>query len=174
MHQHVCSGTCRSLFTTIPMRKSIPLVNGSGPRHSVPRTLRRTRHGLGTCVGVSPVAACREDGGLIDVETHAAVAQKALSGNRRRIRGNRGRRLQRRRGELVERPFWPRRRRISASRLPASLPAAGKDFPHGRSRQSSEGPRRTGGLAKRVDGRDRPCVLNAFRAKRMEWTSPAL
>ena len=33
------------------------------------------------------------------------AAQKALYGNRRRIRGNRGRRLQRRRGELVERPF---------------------------------------------------------------------
>ena len=33
------------------------------------------------------------------------AAQKALYGNRRRIRGDRGRRLQRRRGELVERPF---------------------------------------------------------------------
>ena len=33
------------------------------------------------------------------------AAQKALYGNRRRIRGARGRRLQRRRGELVERPF---------------------------------------------------------------------
>ena len=33
------------------------------------------------------------------------AAQKALYGNRRRNRGNRGRRLQRRRGELVERPF---------------------------------------------------------------------
>ena len=33
------------------------------------------------------------------------AAQKALYGNRRRIRGARGRRLQRRRGELVDRPF---------------------------------------------------------------------
>ena len=33
------------------------------------------------------------------------AAQKALYGNRRRIRGARGRRQQRRRGELVERPF---------------------------------------------------------------------
>ena len=33
------------------------------------------------------------------------AAQKALYGNRRRTRGARGRRLQRRRGELVERPF---------------------------------------------------------------------
>ena len=43
---------------------------------------------------------------------------------------------------------------------------ARKGLPHGRSRQSSEGPQRSGGLAKRVDGRDRPCVVNAFRAKR--------
>ena len=33
------------------------------------------------------------------------AAQRALYGNRRRVRGARGRRLQRRRGELVERPF---------------------------------------------------------------------
>lgn len=33
------------------------------------------------------------------------AARKALYGNRWRTRGNRGRRLQRRRGELVERPF---------------------------------------------------------------------
>ena len=33
------------------------------------------------------------------------AAQQALYENRRRIRGDRGRRLQRRRGELVERPF---------------------------------------------------------------------
>ena len=33
------------------------------------------------------------------------AAQRSLYGNRRRIRGARGRRLQRRRGELVERPF---------------------------------------------------------------------
>ena len=33
------------------------------------------------------------------------AAQRALYGNRRRLRGARGRRLQRRRGELVERPF---------------------------------------------------------------------
>ena len=33
------------------------------------------------------------------------AAQQALYGNRRRTRGDRGRRLQRRRGELVERPF---------------------------------------------------------------------
>ena len=61
----------------------------------------------------------------IDVETHEAVftwvlerlsaaglvrgkkaaAQEALYGNRRRVRGRRGRRLQRRRGEVVERTF---------------------------------------------------------------------
>ena len=33
------------------------------------------------------------------------AAQRALYGNRRRMRGHRGRRLQRLRGELVERPF---------------------------------------------------------------------
>ena len=41
---------------------------------------------------------------------------------------------------------------------------ARKGLPHGRSRQSSEGPQRSGGPAKRVDGRDRPCVVNALRA----------
>ena len=43
---------------------------------------------------------------------------------------------------------------------------ARKGLPHGRSRQSSEGPQRSAGPAKRVDGRDRPCVVNALRAKR--------
>ena len=43
---------------------------------------------------------------------------------------------------------------------------ARKGLPHGRSRQSSEGPQRSGGPAQRVDGRDRPCVVNALRAKR--------
>ena len=43
---------------------------------------------------------------------------------------------------------------------------ARKGLPHGRSRQSSEGPQRSGGPAKRVDGRDRPCVVNALRAQR--------
>ena len=36
---------------------------------------------------------------------HAPEARDAVYGNRRRIRGKRGRRLLRRRGELVERPF---------------------------------------------------------------------
>ena len=43
---------------------------------------------------------------------------------------------------------------------------ARKGLPHGRSRQSSEGPQRSAGPAKRVDGRDRPCVVNALRAQR--------
>ena len=43
---------------------------------------------------------------------------------------------------------------------------ARKGLPHGRSRQSSEGPQRSGGPAQRVDGRDRPCVVNALRAQR--------
>ena len=43
---------------------------------------------------------------------------------------------------------------------------ARKGLPHGRSRQSSEGPQRSAGPAQRVDGRDRPCVVNALRAKR--------
>ena len=43
---------------------------------------------------------------------------------------------------------------------------ARKGLPHGRSRQSSEGPQRSAGPAKRVDGRGRPCVVNALRAKR--------
>ena len=47
-----------------------------------------------------------------------------------------------------------------------------KGLPHGRSRQSSEGPQRSGGLAKRVDGRDRPCAVNALRAKRGPYRVP--
>ncbi len=43
---------------------------------------------------------------------------------------------------------------------------ARKGLPHGRSRQSSEGPQRSEGPAQRVDGRDRPCVVNALRAQR--------
>ena len=43
---------------------------------------------------------------------------------------------------------------------------ARKGFPHARSRQSSEGPQRSGGPAKRVDGRGRACVVNAIRAQR--------
>ena len=43
---------------------------------------------------------------------------------------------------------------------------ARKGLPHGRSRQSSEGPQRSAGPAQRVDGRDRPCVVNPFRAQR--------
>ena len=39
------------------------------------------------------------------ISAEKRAAQRALYGNRRRIRGDRGRRLQRRRGELVERPF---------------------------------------------------------------------
>ena len=40
-----------------------------------------------------------------ELSAEKAAAQRALYGNRRRARGDRGRRLQRRRGELVERPF---------------------------------------------------------------------
>ena len=43
---------------------------------------------------------------------------------------------------------------------------ARKGLPHGRSRQSSEGPQRSAGPAQRVDGRDRPYVVNALRAQR--------
>ena len=40
-----------------------------------------------------------------ELSAEKAAAQRALYGNRRRVRGGRGRRLQRKRGELVERPF---------------------------------------------------------------------
>ena len=46
---------------------------------------------------------------------------------------------------------------------------ARKGLPHGRSRQSSEGPQRSGGPAKRVDGRDRP-----VRGKRAPSVARAL
>ena len=45
------------------------------------------------------------DGRTGGMSAEKRAAQRALYGNRRRARGNRGRRLQRRRGELVERPF---------------------------------------------------------------------
>ena len=48
---------------------------------------------------------CWQDKKTGETPPQKRAAQKALYGNRRRIRGNRGRRLQRRRGELVERPF---------------------------------------------------------------------
>ena len=58
-----------------------------------------------------------------------------------------------------------------ASRLQAvnrgpAFRLARKGFPHGRPRRSPGGPERSGGAAKRVDGRGRPCVVNALRAKR--------
>ena len=46
-----------------------------------------------------------QDGKTGETLAEKRAAQRALHGNRRRIRGDRGRRLQRRRGELVERPF---------------------------------------------------------------------
>ena len=48
---------------------------------------------------------CWQDKKTGETPVGKRAAQKALYGNRRRIRGDRGRRLQRRRGELVERPF---------------------------------------------------------------------
>ena len=48
---------------------------------------------------------CWQDKKTGETPPEKRAAQKALYGNRRRIRGDRGRRLQRRRGELVERPF---------------------------------------------------------------------
>ena len=48
---------------------------------------------------------CWQDKKTGETPVEKRAAQKALYGNRRRIRGDRGRRLQRRRGELVERPF---------------------------------------------------------------------
>ena len=45
------------------------------------------------------------DGKTGEMSAEKRAARRALYGNRRRARGNRGRRLQRRRGELVERPF---------------------------------------------------------------------
>ena len=45
------------------------------------------------------------DGRTGEMPAEKRAAQRALYGNRRRARGNRGRRLQRRRGELMERPF---------------------------------------------------------------------
>ena len=52
--------------------------------------------------GVGAVGRTRRRG---ETPAEKRAAQKALYGNRRRIRGDRGRRLQRHRGELVERPF---------------------------------------------------------------------
>ena len=48
---------------------------------------------------------CWQDKKTGETPAEKRAAQKALYGDRRRIRGDRGRRLQRRRGELVERPF---------------------------------------------------------------------
>ena len=48
---------------------------------------------------------CWQDKRTGETPPEKRPAQQALYGNRRRIRGDRGRRLQRRRGELVERPF---------------------------------------------------------------------
>ena len=48
---------------------------------------------------------CWQDKKTGETPVGKRAAQKALYGNRRRIRGDRGRRLLRRRGELVERPF---------------------------------------------------------------------
>ena len=48
---------------------------------------------------------CWQDKKTGETPAEKRAAQKALYGNRRRIRSDRGRRLQRRRGELVERPF---------------------------------------------------------------------
>ena len=48
---------------------------------------------------------CWQDKKTGETPPQKRAAQRALYGNRRRIRGARGRRLQRRRGELVERPF---------------------------------------------------------------------
>ena len=48
---------------------------------------------------------CWQDKKTGETPPEKRAAQKVLYGNRRRIRGARGRRLQRRRGELVERPF---------------------------------------------------------------------
>ena len=48
---------------------------------------------------------CWQDKKTGETPPEKRAAQKALYGNRRRIRGARGRRLQRRRGELVKRPF---------------------------------------------------------------------
>ena len=48
---------------------------------------------------------CWQDKRTGETPPEKRAAQRALYGNRRRIRGARGRRLQRRRSELVERPF---------------------------------------------------------------------
>ena len=48
---------------------------------------------------------CWQDKKTGEKPPEKAAAQKALYGNRRRVRGRRGRRLQRRRGEVVERSF---------------------------------------------------------------------
>ena len=48
---------------------------------------------------------CWQDKKTGETPPDKRAAQRALYGNRRRVRGARGRRLQRRRGELVERPF---------------------------------------------------------------------
>ena len=48
---------------------------------------------------------CWQDKRTAEKPPEKAAAQKALCGNRRRVRGRRGRRLQRRRGEVVERTF---------------------------------------------------------------------
>ena len=73
-----CSRTARRSKRWSPTRGRRPARAGSGVG-AVGRTRRRERP--------------------------TSVLRRRLYGNRRRIRGDRGRRLQRRRGELVERPF---------------------------------------------------------------------
>ena len=62
---------------------------------------------------------CWQDKKTGETPVGKRAAQKALYGNRRRIRGDRGRRLLRRRGELVERPFATVRDRGAAASVGA-------------------------------------------------------
>ena len=77
------------------------------PRHSIGRSTERPFHCVVVDHTVRPSTSrrCWQEKKTGETPPQKRAAQKALYGNRRRIRGNRGRRLQRRRGELVERPF---------------------------------------------------------------------
>ena len=110
------------------LRGRSPDLHGARARHRAagPGAVRREgpggarrgrRQGVATLVALDEIGVrsyvsgpergrrCWQDKKTGETSAEKRAAQHALYGNRRRIRGNRGRRLQRRRGELVERPF---------------------------------------------------------------------
>ena len=95
---------CANRSATVPWSRrtrragaSVPTATGSGC--SPPRKQPSTRFAAAAGSTMRSLSSPRTS------PAEKRAAQKALYGNRRRIRGDRGRRLLRRRGELVERPF---------------------------------------------------------------------